>query len=71
MINHPLPKGTKVLADISCKHCNLGYEDEVREVIQPVEIKSHTVQDGIIRYKVTGIPISQFILAEHIKEVIE
>ncbi len=67
-MDHPLPNGTKVLADISCPHCNLGAE--LHEDIQPVEIRNHSVQDGVIRYKVTGMPVSQHILVDDIKEIL-
>ena len=70
-MDHPLPNGTIVLADISCKHCNIGYEDEVTENIQQVSIINHSIQDDVIRYKVTRIPISQFILESDVKEVLE
>lgn len=67
-MDHPLPNGTKVLADISCAHCNLG--DEFHEDIQSVVIRNHSIQDGVIRYKVTGMPVSQHVLVEDIKEVL-
>jgi hypothetical protein len=68
-MDHPLPNGTKVLADISCAHCNIG--NGLAEDIQPVEIRNHSIHDGVIRYKVTGMPISQHILVEDIKEVLD
>ena len=68
-MEHPLPNGTKVRADISCKHCNIGSEP-VPDDIRIVTILNHSVQDGMIRYKATGLPISQHLLVEHIKEVI-
>ena len=80
-MEHPLPNGTRVLADLSCKHCNLGYSEKDDRIpneipdliddIKPTTIINHSIQDGVIRYKVTGVPISQHVLVEDIKEVLE
>jgi hypothetical protein len=69
-IEHPLPAGTKAIADTSCSHCNLGYNEQNPQ-LQVVTITNHSVVDGVIRYKAREIPISQFLLAEDIQAIIE
>jgi hypothetical protein len=69
MINHPLPPGTTVIADVRCKTCGIdAFDEELREV----EIINHsTTSDGVIRYRVTTLPIRTLLLADDIKEVVE
>ena len=69
-INHPLANGTTVLADITCPSCNLDVEPNI-DNFQQVTIINHSIgSDGMVRYKASGVPISQFILPDHILEVI-
>lgn len=72
-MEHPLPNGTTVIADISCKHCNLGYPEDnnPEESLAQVDIINHVVRNDVIHYRVTGIPISQSILETDVKEVVE
>lgn len=72
-MEHPLPDGTIVIADISCKHCNLGYpeDQESNEQLAQVKIINHVVRNDDIHYRVTGIPISQTILESDVKEIVE
>lgn len=69
-ISHPLEPGTKVIADVSCKTCHIEDQGESAEY-RIVEIINHSIDaDNRIRYKVTTVPISQFIYAEDITDVV-
>lgn len=50
-MEHPLPNGTFVIANIICHHCHIGDPPENH---RRVKIRNHVVQDGQIMYRVTS-----------------